>query len=211
MVVDLQPERLGAPRKGLADAAHADDAEPLAGDPAPQHPGRRPSGPFRGGDRPRPLDDAARDGENERHRHIRCVLGQDAWRVGDGDAAFGGGGDVDVVDAIAEIGDQLHLLAGKANQLRVDAVGDGRNQHVGGGERSCEFAPRHRLVVDVEPGVEQFAHARFDDVGQFARDDHERFLPGHPLSCPPATPQIAGEGLKRALIHPALTVTGAKI
>ena len=79
------------------------------------------------------------------------------------------------------------------------------------GERRGEFAARHRLVVDVEPGVEQFAHARLDDVGQFARDDHERFLPGHPLSCPPATPRTAGEGLRRAPIHPALTVTGARI
>ncbi len=34
----------------------------------------------------------------------------------------------------------------------------------------------HRLVVDVEPGVEQFAHPRLDDVGQLARDDDQRLL-----------------------------------
>ena len=39
-----------------------------------------------------------------------------------------------------------------------------------------ELRLRHRLVVDVEAGVEQLAHARLDDVGQLARDDDEGLL-----------------------------------
>ncbi len=39
--------------------------------------------------------------------------------------------DVDIVDAVAEIGDQLELVAGLAEHRGVDAVGDGRHQHVG--------------------------------------------------------------------------------
>jgi hypothetical protein len=42
--VDLQSERLGAPRYRLADAAHADDAEAFAPDAVTEHPGR-PSRP----------------------------------------------------------------------------------------------------------------------------------------------------------------------
>ena len=40
VIVDLQAKRLGALRDGLADAAHADDAEPLAEDAVTEHPGR---------------------------------------------------------------------------------------------------------------------------------------------------------------------------
>ena len=45
VIVDLQAERLGAASDRLADAAHADDAEPLAVDAVAEHPGRRPAGP----------------------------------------------------------------------------------------------------------------------------------------------------------------------
>ena len=38
VIVDLQAEGLGAARHGLADAAHADDAKPLAPDAMSQHP-----------------------------------------------------------------------------------------------------------------------------------------------------------------------------
>ena len=38
----------------------------------------------------------------------------------------------------------------------------------------------HRLVVEIEPRVEQLAHARFDAVRQLARDDDQRlFAFGH--------------------------------
>ena len=46
VVVDRQAEGLGAAGHRGADAAHADDAEPLAPDAAAEHPGRRPAGPF---------------------------------------------------------------------------------------------------------------------------------------------------------------------
>ena len=39
---------------------------------------------------------------------------------------------------------------------------------------SASWAWRHRLVVEVEAGVEQLAHAGFDAVGQLARDDDQR-------------------------------------
>ena len=42
---------------------------------------------------------------------------------------------------------------------------------------SCRLA--HRLVVDIEPGVEQLAHAGLDAVGQLARDDDEGFFDLH--------------------------------
>src|SRR5579871_183820 len=46
VIVDLQTEGAGPARHGLADAAHADDAEPLAPDALAEHPGRCPSRPI---------------------------------------------------------------------------------------------------------------------------------------------------------------------
>jgi hypothetical protein len=107
------------------------------------------------------------------------VLGEDTGSIGHGDAARIGGGNVDVVDAVAEIGDQLEVRPRLTDHRSIDAVGDGRHQHIGGGDRLDELGLRHRGVFDVQPGVEQLAHARLDLVGQLARHNHERLLAGH--------------------------------
>ena len=181
VVVDRQAEGLGAARHRGADAAHADDAEPLAPDAPAEHPGRRPAGPFAVvGQCVGAFDQPARHGENQPHRHVGRVFGQHVRRVGDGDAFLAGRSDVDVVDAVAEIGDQLEVFAGSGDQRLVYPVGDGRHQHVGFLHRRRQLLARHRLVVDVQARVEQLAHARLDRVRQFARDDDERlFLAGH--------------------------------
>ena len=124
----------------------------------------------------RPLDQPARHGEDQRHRHVGGVLGQHARRVGDGYAARQGLLDVDMVEAVREAGDQLQLLARLGEDGAVDAVGDGRHQHVGHFHCLDQLGRRHRPVVDVELSVEQFAHARLDRVGQPARDDDQRLL-----------------------------------
>ena len=53
------------------------------------------------------------------------------------------------------------------------------HQHVGAAHRLGDFALAHRRVFDVQARVEQFAHARLDEVGQPARHDDEGFLFGH--------------------------------
>ena len=99
-----------------------------------------------------------------------------------------------MIDAIAEIGDQLHLLARLGDHAGADLVGDGGHEHVGLAHRLGDFALAHRLVVDIEARVEQFAHPRFDKIGQPARHDDEGFLLGHtdapfelngPIPCKP--------------------------
>ena len=54
--------------------------------------------------------------------------------------------------------------AGLGDQRRVDAVGDGRHQHIGFLDRRHQFRLGHRPIVDVQAGVEELAHARFDLV-----------------------------------------------
>ena len=138
--------------------------------PAPQHPGRRPAGPFVVGNHMRALGDPPRDGQDQRDRHVGGVVGQHAGRIGDGDAALNRARHVDIVDAIAEIRDQPELLAGLRDDPGIDPIGHGRHEHVGGLHGLDQGCGAHRRVVDVEAGIEQFAHARLD---------HGRQLPGH--------------------------------
>ena len=149
----------------------------LPPDAVAEHPGRRPAGPVLvAGQNVGAFGEPPRHREDQRHRHVGGVFGQHARRIGDGDAALIGGGDVDIVDAVAEIGDQLELLAGLGEQRGVDLVGDGRHQHVGGFHRLGQLGLGHRLVFGIEARVEQLAHAQFDAVGQLARDDDQRLF-----------------------------------
>jgi hypothetical protein len=92
------------------------------------------------------------------------------------------GDDIDIVDAVAEIGDQLQPAFGLLEQFFGDLVGDGRHQHVGGADRIGDLLGGQRRIVEIEPGVEQLAHAGLDRVRQLARDDNERlFLDRHVL------------------------------
>ena len=116
----------------------------------------------------------ARNRKDQRHGHVGGILGEDARRVGHRDAAAHRGGDIDVVDAVAEIGDQLELLAGLAEDADIDAVGHGGHEHVGDLRGLGEIGLAHRFVVEIEAGIEQFAHARLDDVRQLAGDDNQR-------------------------------------
>ncbi len=72
--------------------------------------------------------------------------------------------------------DQLEIGVRLLQHRGVDAVGHGRDQHVGLPQSFPKLGLAHRLVVEIEPGIEQLAHACFDAVGQLARDDDQRFL-----------------------------------
>ena len=90
--------------------------------------------------------------------------------------------DIDIVDAIAEIGDQLQRAFRLLEKFLRDLVGHGGNQHIGGANGVGDLLRAHRRIVEIEPRVEQFAHAGLDRVRQLARDDNERlFLDRHVL------------------------------
>ncbi len=169
--MDLQAERLGPARDRLADAAHADDAEALAGEAAAHHPGRRPAIELAAFHDLHALVQAARHGEDQRHGDIGSIVGQHARRVGHGDAALHGAGDINVVHPGPELGDQAQLLAGPGHQAPVDPVGHRRHQHVGGLHRLGELFGRQRDVCLVQSGVEQFFHPQFHRRRQLAGYD----------------------------------------
>jgi hypothetical protein len=125
------------------------------------------------------LGEPAGDREDEGHGHVGRVLGQHARRVGDDDAAHARGVEIDVVHAVAEIGDQLQLRAGLGQQGAIDPVRHGRHQDVRRLDRLGELGMAHGSVGDVEARVEQLAHARLDRIRKLARDDDERFFRRH--------------------------------
>ena len=122
----------------------------------------------------RPLGQAARHREDQRHRHVGGVLGEDARRVRHHDAALERGRHVDMVEARAVVRDQPQARAGLGEEPRVDAVGDRRDEHVGLGHRAGERLGRQRLVVGVERDVEELLHPGLDRCGQAPGHDDAR-------------------------------------
>ena len=180
VIVDRQAEGLGPAGDRLTDAAHADDAQPLSGDAPPQHPGGGPARPVAAGDHMGSLDHAPRHGENQRHGHVGGILGEDARRIGDGDAPFDGGGHIDIVHPIAEIGDELQPLPRLFDERAVDPVGDGGHKDIGCRHGGGEIRRAHGGVRFIEARLEQLAHPGLDDLGEFSGDDDERFFPHDP-------------------------------
>jgi hypothetical protein len=183
VVVNLQAEGSRAARHSLADTAHADDAEPFSPDAMAEHPGRRPARPVLAlGENRGAFDQPPRHRENQRHGHVGGVFGQNLRRIGDGDAARMGCDDIDIVDAVAEIGDQSQLAVRLLKKFFGDHVGDGRHQDIGRADRIGELFRRQRRIVEIELCVEQLAHPGLDRVRQLARHDNERlFLDRHVL------------------------------
>lgn len=84
-----------------------------------------------------------------------------------------------MIDPVAEIGDQPHLVAGLGDHGGVDLVGDGRHQNVGLAHRLDDLGLGHRLIFEIEASVEQFAHAGLDEFGQSPRDHNKGLFLGH--------------------------------
>jgi hypothetical protein len=124
----------------------------------------------------RTFRDAAGHGHYQRHGHVGGVVCQHAGCVGHVDATGGSGSDVDVVKAIAEIGDQLELIPGGGDDIGADLIRHGRNQHIGRLHGRDQRFPAHRMVIEIEAGVEQFAHTRLDRFGQLTCHDHQRLF-----------------------------------
>jgi hypothetical protein len=88
VVQDLHPEAPPAPRDGLPDAAHADDAELLAPHVHAHEELRPPPLPVSRAQGPLGLAEAAGGGEEEHEGGVGGGLVEDARGVGDDDAAL---------------------------------------------------------------------------------------------------------------------------
>ena len=121
----LRAERLGEAGGLAADAAGADDEQPLAVQPAPEHelerelPRRAPA------DEAVALGDPPEEREHQADRELGRRARQHVGRVRDEDAALRGRVEVDVVDADRVVRDDAELRPGAVEERPVDA----RRQH----------------------------------------------------------------------------------
>src|SRR5690606_22999319 len=92
------------------------------------------------------------------------------------DSAVAGRIEVDVVDPRAEVRNQLQLRPCLRQHGAINPVRHRGHQHVSNLYGLDELALAHGLVVYVEPRVEQLTHTGFDDIGELACDNDERFL-----------------------------------
>ena len=121
---DLHPEGLGPPRDLRADQAGADEAERLAEELGALELLLEKAPLLEAGV---PLDEAARDGEHERHRELRHGDRGRARRVLHVDPALAAGLDVDVVEADAAPDHELQVrrpVQELARHLRLRAHED---------------------------------------------------------------------------------------
>ena len=84
-----------------------------------------------------------------------------------------------MVDAGAEVGDQLELWSSRLDDLCIDAIGHGRGEDVGPPDSVDERRCAHRPVLQIQLRIKQLPHPRLDRIGKFAGDDDLRFSYGH--------------------------------
>ena len=174
LIMDLHIEAASALGHGAADAAHTQYAEPLAADLGAQQPGRRPGRPRRLAHHRLARAGLSRRPQQEEHRHIRGGVGQHVGGVGDGDAALGGRGDVDVIVADREGGDGGDGFRKPCDHLGRDAVRRAYQQCLG-----ALGAGDHRLgvierVLGVQPRLVIARQAGLDAGWQAPCDEHGR-------------------------------------
>ena len=107
VVMHLHPEGTRAPRHGLTDPAHAQNAQAPPRDAPAHEGGRRPAFPAAFLHHGHAFGQAAQHGQDQRHRHIGGVIGHHAGRVRHQNAALAGRRHIDMIHACAVIRDQL--------------------------------------------------------------------------------------------------------
>ena len=179
-------------RDGLADPAHADDADLAVAQRADAE--RIVLGlPQPGADIAVGLDELAQGRDQKAHRDVGDLLGQDVGRVGDDDAVLGRIFGIDVVVADAEA--RHHLNLGQLRQrilVRTHGVvghRDAADPVADRGRQALEIAARLRLVHDEMIGkavLEDRPHRPIDQkVDLFGRNrtgSHQFSFPSA-LSC----------------------------
>ena len=178
-VVDLHAEGPGPVGHGLADAAHAEDAQPLAGDVHAHELGRRPAHPVVGPQHGRALVGAPRGAQQAEHGDVGGGVGQHVGRVADRDAALGGRGDVDMLVADREGGDHADRGRQAGDGLGVQGIAGGAHDAVAAGRRLDQGGAVIEPVLGVEHGVEIGRQPGLDVGREVPGGENPRFAGRH--------------------------------
>ena len=150
-----------------ADAADADEAELLAAQLHAEHVIERPAAPLAGAHHALAFAEPPRDREDQAPGEIGARVGQHVGRVGHDNAARAAGGDVDVVVADGDVGDDLQLRPGGIEHRGIDRFGEQADDRVLAADALQQLLARDRAAADVQ----------IDIAGRFElRDDRGRKL-----------------------------------
>ena len=122
-VMHLHIECTGHPRNLAADPAHAENAEALARDLAPDQLGRRPALPLAGADQALAFAGAPRGREDQQHHGLGGRDRQHARRIAHGDAARRRSLDRNMVVTDAERSDHADGIGQGHDRRRIEPVG----------------------------------------------------------------------------------------
>ena len=154
---------------GLGDTAKTDAAQGFAGDLGRQHVGRAPTGPFPGAQVPFAFASTAGGGQQQVHGDVRRAVGQDFRRVGHHETGLLGRVEVDVVEAYAEIPQDLRADAVDAEHLGGNRVCHGRADRIVLAQGLVQFVHAHRMIVLVEREIVMLEQVRLDRLRPAAR------------------------------------------
>src|SRR3546814_459467 len=119
VVMDRQAKGARAPRDREADAPHADDAEQFSADAVAEHRARCPALPIPRSHQLLTLGQAARDAEEQGHRHVGSILGKDAGGVSEHAPLLPCRSEVAMIDPGTELGATFDLVARALADLSV--------------------------------------------------------------------------------------------
>ena len=144
MVGDLHSEVTRLLGNGQSDTPKPDDAELPLADVGSDHEVEREPLPFAAANDAIAFDDAARDREDQRDRHVRRRFGQHVGRVRQDDALRARVGHVEIVVADGNVRHDLQIAAG-VDDVLVDLVERGHD------ERLLAFHAPDQLVLGRTP------------------------------------------------------------
>ncbi len=161
-IVDLHAEGARPVGGRLADAAHAEDTESLAGNVGAHELRRRPADPVVGPQHGRAFVRAARGAQQAEHRDVGGGVGQHVRRVADHDVALGRGGHVDMLVADREGGDHADRGGQGGDRRGVQRVAGGAHDAVEAFRRLGQGRAVIEPILGVEPCVEVRRQAGLD-------------------------------------------------
>ncbi len=179
VVEDRHAEAAGAAGHRLADSAHAQQSQRLAGDADAQQVPLADAVPPAGAHQRVILVGTAGGGQEQPEGEIGGAIVQHARGVGDDHPGGAGGGDVDMIEADRAGGAdaQPGRQSGDGGGVEAEGVGEQdrlRFVGLGGGDR---LGRGHVVGAAVDQGVELGGGAGGDGVGQQRRDQEAGF--GH--------------------------------
>ncbi len=171
VVDDAHVEAPRAAGHGAADAPEAEDAERLAPDVGAAELIEIPAAPLAGAGESIAFNQAAGDGQDQRPGQVGGGFIEHAGGIGDGDLAARTGGEVDVVVADADVGDDAQSGRG-GEDFVVNALGDQGDERIFAGDAAQDFGARRAFGPVPVVDVEMFGQARARRVEEHVRREY---------------------------------------